>query len=141
VGYVAGVAAGALSFLAAPELGVLGIVLAEAIGLIGFLLVYLIMFVMGVNIMQRIFSMLGTFVVSETPFMDAIPVLSIAVWSDMRAQEKTDKAERKRYEAELRDYKQQLASKQNLAREAAIASLAEDAAQEEEIPGDAALVV
>jgi hypothetical protein len=122
-----GTIAAGIGLLGDEILGPFGIVMAEALGFLGFTAVYLLLFFEGITLIERIFSMIYTFVVCEAPLVDAIPILTISAWQDIRAEEKKDKARQKEYEEKMAVYMQQIQARQEAARLAAYQSMQEEA--------------
>lgn len=104
-GYVAGGATALVGgVLGGPELEVFGLIMAEVIGLAGFLAVLGFIFFTNSRIFKAntmsLLWILTSFVVSEVPFLDSVPVLSVFVWRMYRTQISKEREARAAWQAQ-----------------------------------------
>ena len=90
-GYIAGgVTAVAGGVFVGPELEGFGLIMAEVIGLAGFFAILGLLFFTNARIFKAnetaLFWLLITFVVTEVPFLDTVPMLGVFVWHMYRTQ-------------------------------------------------------
>jgi hypothetical protein len=137
---VAGAVVGALGVGGAALTGlgegleVLGIVLGVAIGFFGWLVLITVMTSMRISLFhsRNFLSLVGGFIVSELPFIDALPSFTVSTWRIISAERKADKEAKKKYEVQLAagaKRQQRVAvimQKQQLAQEAAEAQAAQE---------------
>lgn len=112
-----------------------GIILALVVGLVGWIILFTLMIAMGIQPFgeKHFITTLFGFLVSEIPFIDAVPSFTISMWRIVQGERKADREARKKWETEnaaliKRRQREALLAQKQLA---ALQAGEEQAAQEE----------
>lgn len=99
VGTIIGAGAAAT---AGAAIEMIGVILALAVGLLGWMLLLTLMIFMGIQPLhsRNFTAVLVGFILSEIPFIDAVPSFTVSMWRVVQGQRKADKEARKKWQAE-----------------------------------------
>jgi len=139
------VGAGVVGFFAAGPIAAFGVIMAIAVGLLGWMTIGLILIMTN----ARLFSdhaghslwFIGSLLVSEVPFIGALPAITVSVARMYHAQIKSDKAALAAYEKaqteEQNRNRQQQAAQRMQSEQAQVAQAEQQETANDEIPTEA----
>lgn len=140
-GFACSAGAGVLGFVGAGPIAAFGVVMAMAVGLLGWMTVGLIVIMTNARLFKEnaghALWFIGSLMVSEVPFVGALPAITISVVRMYSTQIKNDKAAREEYEkarvAEQNRNRQQQAAQLTQARNEQIMQIQEQEAANDEM--------
>lgn len=140
-GFACSAGAGVLGFVGAGPIAAFGVVMAMAVGLLGWMTVGLIVIMTNARLFKENAGhslwFIGSLMVSEVPFVGALPAITISVVRMYSTQIKNDKAAREEYEKarveEQNRNRQQQAAQLTQARNEQIMQIQEQEAANDEM--------